>query len=232
MRLLIAAFLLLLGLSLAPSLVTAEEAPPTAPVVKIDKRKLLVQRKGADGSAAQTSFFEDPVLWARDLQQAFYGQLSGALRQVKTGTAAAATWSLVLLSFGYGVFHAAGPGHGKVVISAWLLATENELRRGILISFLSAIIQALSAIVLVSVLFLVVASVGTTARSAAGLLESASYAMIGFLGLFLFWTGIRALLPAKAALTPVVQTQSTSFNLHRFDTFEPMDSPAAASAPR
>ena len=82
----------------------------------------------------------------------------------------------MLLSFGYGVFHAAGPGHGKAVISAWLLATENELKRGILISFMSAIIQALTAIVLVSVLFLVVASVGSTARNVAGVLESASYA--------------------------------------------------------
>ena len=83
---------------------------------------------------------------------------------MKGSSPLAATWTLMLLSFGYGVFHAAGPGHGKAVISAWLLATENELRRGVLISFMSAIIQALTAIVLVGVLFLVVASVGSTAR--------------------------------------------------------------------
>ena len=94
-------------------------------------------------------------------------------------SAFAAAWTLMLLSFAYGVFHAAGPGHGKAVISTWLLATENELKRGVLISFMSAIIQALTAIVLVSVLFLVVASVGSTARDVAGVLESASYALIG-----------------------------------------------------
>ena len=54
----------------------------------------------------------------------------------------------MFLSFGYGIFHAAGPGHGKTVISAWLLATENELKRGIVIAFLSSIIQALVAILL------------------------------------------------------------------------------------
>jgi uncharacterized low-complexity protein len=38
----------------------------------------------------------------------------------------------------YGVLHAAGPGHGKAVVSAWLLANERQLRRGVLISFMAA----------------------------------------------------------------------------------------------
>ena len=97
----------------------------------------------------------------------------------------------MLLSFGYGIFHAAGPGHGKTVISAWLLATENELKRGIVIAFLSSIIQALVAIMLVSILFLVVASASSAARDVAGFLESASYAMIGAMGLYLIWTALR-----------------------------------------
>jgi ABC-type nickel/cobalt efflux system permease component RcnA len=97
----------------------------------------------------------------------------------------------MFLSFGYGVFHAAGPGHGKTVISAWLLATENELKRGVVIAFLSSIIQAVVAILLVSILLLVVASAGNTARDVAGFLESASYAMIGAMGLYLIWTALR-----------------------------------------
>ncbi len=169
-------------------------------MVKIDKRKLLVQPRNADGTIQRTGFFEDPVLWARDLQQEFYGQMSGTLRRMKTDDAPLAAWTLMLLSFGYGVFHAAGPGHGKVVISAWLLATENELKRGILISFMSAIIQALTAILLVSVLFLVVASVGAAARNVAGVLESASYAMIGAMGFYLVWTALRGLLPFRGPL--------------------------------
>ena len=118
---------------------TQPAAEQAAPPVKIDRKKLLVQPRNKDGTLVQVNFLDDPVLWAREKQQAFYGKLSATLRLMKGSSPAAATWTLVLLSFGYGVFHAAGPGHGKAVISAWLLATENELKRGVLISFLSAI---------------------------------------------------------------------------------------------
>ncbi|MGH6854574.1 MAG: nickel/cobalt transporter, partial [Aestuariivirga sp.] len=88
-------------------------------------------------------------------------------------------------------FHAAGPGHGKAVISAWLLATENELRRGLLIAFLSAVFQAVTAILIVSILLRIVASVGAVARDVAGFLESASYGLIGLMGFYLIWTAFR-----------------------------------------
>jgi ABC-type nickel/cobalt efflux system permease component RcnA len=131
-------------------------------------------------------------------QQSFYGAMSGSIRKLKSENSLAAAWTLLLLSFGYGVLHAAGPGHGKAVISAWLLATENELRRGILIAFLSSIIQALTAVAIVSALFLVVASVGAVARDVAGFLESASYGMIGLMGLYLVWTALRPHLRERA----------------------------------
>ena len=188
----------------------AQSTDQSAPAVVIDKKKLLVQPRNKDGTAQQAAFLDDPVLWARDKQQAFYSQMAGALRQMRSGSAWAASWTLMALSFGYGIFHAAGPGHGKAVISAWLLATENELKRGVLISFMSAIIQALTAIVLVSVLFLIVARVGASARNVAGFLESASYALIGVMGLYLIWTALRGLRPARKS------------KLHHFDSFEPL----------
>jgi ABC-type nickel/cobalt efflux system permease component RcnA len=146
---------------------------------------------------------------------------------MKGASPVAAAWTLMLLSFGYGVFHAAGPGHGKAVISAWLLATENELKRGVLISFMSAVIQALTAIVMVSVLFLVVASVGSTARNVAGVLETASYGLIALLGGYLIWTALLMLRPAKALRTPAPALAGATVTrqaiaLHDFASFEPM----------
>jgi ABC-type nickel/cobalt efflux system permease component RcnA len=226
--------LLLLPLSLpqaAAQTASQPAAEEAAPPVTIDRKKLLVQPRNKDGTLEQAAFFDDPVLWAREKQQAFYGKLSATLRQMKGSSPWTATWALMLLSFGYGVFHAAGPGHGKAVISAWLLATENELKRGVLISFMSAIIQALTAILLVSILFLVVASVGSTARSLAGVLETASYAMIAVLGAYLVWTALRLLKPAKPlsvsapalatvhAMAGVTTRQSMA--LHDFGGFEP-----------
>lgn len=179
----------LAGFFLAPAMAQTASGPTSE--IKIDKKKLLVQPRNADGSPIMVSFWDDPVLWVREQQQAYYGSMSGTLRQIKSRSPYAAAWTLMFLSFGYGIFHAAGPGHGKTVISAWLLATENELRRGIVIAFLSSIIQALVAIILVSILFLAVASASSAARDVAGVLESASYAMIGAMGLYLIWTALR-----------------------------------------
>lgn len=183
------AVFVLFGLLTIPAI--AQTANEATPQVTIDKKKLLVQPRNADGTLKMVSFWEDPVLWVREQQQIFYGSLSGALREIKTGAPLAAGWTLMLLSFGYGVFHAAGPGHGKAVISAWLLATENELRRGVLIAFLSAVIQAITAILIVTILLLIVASVGAAARNVAGFLESASYGLIAAMGLYLIWTAFR-----------------------------------------
>ena len=197
--------LVLLGF-LAPVIAQSTDQSPA--VVTIDKRKLLVQPRNRDGTVQQVSILEDPVLWAREKQQDFYGRMSGALRQMRSGSPFAAAWTLMLLSFGYGVFHAAGPGHGKAVISAWLVATENELRRGVLISLMSAVIQALTAIVLVSVLFLLVASAGATARNVAGVLESLSYGLIALMGLYLIWSALRLSFPPRPA--------------GHFDNFQPL----------
>jgi ABC-type nickel/cobalt efflux system permease component RcnA len=169
---------------------TGTAAPENSPVV-IDKRKLLVQPRNADGTLVTTPFFEDPVSWMREKQQSFYSRMSMSLRQLRRQSSAAAGWTLFVLSFLYGVFHAAGPGHGKAVISGWLLATENELKRGILIAFLSAMIQALTAIVVVSGLLLFVSGAAAMAKDAVQVLESASYLMIGGMGLYLVWTAWR-----------------------------------------
>jgi nickel/cobalt transporter (NicO) family protein len=155
-------------------------ATTTVPV--IDKGRLLVQQR--EGEAV--SLFENPATWVMQRQRTFYGKLSTAMRSMKTSNTA--VWTLLSLSFAYGILHAAGPGHGKAVISTWLLATENDLRRGVIIAFLSALMQALSAIILVSALYLLVARAGSVARNVAGYLESASYAMIAMVGLYLIWT--------------------------------------------
>ncbi len=231
-RALFALMLLLMPLWASPHAVaqaaTQPAAEQAAPPVTIDRKKLLVQPRNKDGTLVTVSFLEDPVLWVREKQQAFYGKLSTTLRQMKGASPLAATWTLMLLSFGYGVFHAAGPGHGKAVISAWLLATENELRRGVLVSFMSAIIQALTAITLVSVLFLVVASVGSTARNVAGVLETASYAMIALLGLYLVWTALRLLKPAPVPAFAGMTTRQ-SVSLSDFGGFTPLRNEAVAN---
>ena len=84
------------------------------------------------------------VGWIGEQQRVFYRAMTGALGALhEDGNA---FWILGGLSFLYGVFHAAGPGHGKVVISSYVLASERQLRRGVVLSFLSAMMQAAVAI--------------------------------------------------------------------------------------
>ncbi len=169
--------------------------------VIIDKRKLLVQPRNADGTIIETPFTEDPILWMRTKQQNFYGRMGNAIRQLKTSSASTAALTLLTISFLYGVFHAAGPGHGKAVVTGWVLATENDLKRGITIAFLSAMLQALTAIIAVSLILLLVNGAAAMARNVAGYLESVSYLMIAGMGAYLFWNGWKSFRPLPVALS-------------------------------
>jgi len=202
-RLLLGLMLLCVLAAALPEPVFAQDQQGTTTAPKIDPRKLLVPPRNADGTLQTPSFWKEPVLWVMDKQRSFYGAMSQSIRQMKSQSPYAAALTLMLLSFGYGIFHAAGPGHGKAVISAWLLATENELRRGILIAFMSAVVQAITAIAIVSALLIFVTAVGSTARDIAGFLETASYGLIALMGFYLIWTALK---PHQHAPVPAGQT--------------------------
>ncbi len=202
----ICVLMVFLGLVFASSVQAQTTAEPNT---MIKKSQLLVRPKDADGNIITTPFFENPIIWARDKQQAFSGTMRNALNKLKTDASTTAAWTLLSFGLAYGIFHAAGPGHGKVVISSWLLATENDLKRGLLVAFLSSMFQALTAILLVSGLFLIVASVGSVVRDVVGYMEQASYAMICALGLYLIYTATRGWFKKRAV---IAQTASTPFN--------------------
>lgn len=113
-------------------------------------------------------------------EAAFFRLLSGAIRATKESVAAA--WGLVALSLVYGVFHAAGPGHGKAVIASYMFANERALRRGIVIAFSAAVLQGLSAIAIVGISAVIVKATAQHMRSAVNLVELVSYGGIVILG--------------------------------------------------
>lgn len=96
-------------------------------------------------------------------------------------------FALILLgaSFLYGLFHAAGPGHGKVVVSSYILANKETVRRGIILAFLSAMVQGTVAVLLVAVLALIFNATGNTIKAFGFHLTQISYLMITALGLYL-----------------------------------------------
>jgi nickel/cobalt exporter len=125
-------------------------------------------------------------------QQAFYRALTGALKAMRQDP-----WqltSLIGLSFAYGVFHAAGPGHGKAVISSYMIANEIELRRGVVISFISAFIQGMVAVALVGGAWLVLRGTGITLTTATHAMEIASFVMVILFGGWLLFRKLRSMM--------------------------------------
>ena len=125
-------------------------------------------------------------------QAEFYRLLSGTIRAAKADGSAG--WTLLGISFLYGIFHAAGPGHGKAVISSYLVANDETWRRGIILSFASALLQALTAIVIVAIAAVLLNATAKAMGDTVRVVEIVGYSLIVLIGLRLLWVKGRALL--------------------------------------
>jgi len=184
----------------APVPVMTAQADTAQPTTVKPGQLLLQRRKDAGSGDVAPTLFNNPVEWIKAQQRTFYGKMSAALSTMKRGSPFTAALTLMALSFAYGVLHAAGPGHGKAVVSAWLLANERQLKRGVMISFMAALFQAITAVVLVSVLLLTVSAAASTAKSMAIALEATSYGLIALTGIWLILQALRPRFTPAAAL--------------------------------
>jgi len=130
--------------------------------------------------------------WILSKQAEFYRMMSGTIRAAKADGRAA--WTLMGISFAYGIFHAAGPGHGKAVISSYLVANDETWRRGVVLSFASAILQAFTAIAIVGIAAVLLGATAKVMGDTVRVIEIVSYAMIIGIGLRLLWVKGRAFL--------------------------------------
>src|SRR6516165_1422611 len=145
---------------------------------------------GAPRSQAPAPAVGGVLGWIFAKQAEFYRQFSSLLRAAKADGSAA--WSLFGLSFLYGIFHAAGPGHGKAVISSYIVANNETWTRGVVLSFASALIQALVAVVLVGMAAAVLNATAATMGRAVNVIEIVSYSLIIVIGVRLLWVKGRA----------------------------------------
>jgi len=125
-------------------------------------------------------------------QAEFYRLLSATIRAAKADGSAG--WTLLGISFLYGIFHAAGPGHGKAVISSYLVANDETWRRGVILSFAAAILQALTAVVIVAIAAVLLNATAKAMGDTVRVVEIVGYSLIVLIGLRLLWVKGRALL--------------------------------------
>jgi nickel/cobalt exporter len=124
--------------------------------------------------------------WLLAKQSEFYREMSSTIRAAKTD--GSAVWALLAISFAYGIFHAAGPGHGKAVISSYLVANRETARRGIALAFVSAMLQSLVAVLIVAIGAWLLNITAKTMCGAEKIIAIASYGLIAAFGARLVWT--------------------------------------------
>jgi nickel/cobalt exporter len=129
--------------------------------------------------------------WAAGEQRTFQNVMAGALRGIQVGDPKA-VWTLCSATAAYGFFHAVGPGHGKVLIGGAALASGATLKRLSILTVLSSLAQAGTAILLVAGLYFILQiSSADLANFTEAWLAPASYAAIAAIGLVLVFRGAR-----------------------------------------
>lgn len=130
--------------------------------------------------------------WQRDLHRS----LTLAITELSR-TPTMATWvSLLSISFAYGVFHAAGPGHGKAVLATYLATHGGAVKRALGLSFTASLLQGITAILLVVVLVYGLGWITRQAMGSVAWVEQASFLLVAALGV---WLCLRAVKQLRAA---------------------------------
>ena len=193
-RLVSCALLLLVAITAANAemkplnLLAAEVAPaetaPAAPPSAFSRGTQQVQSPGSFGG-----IFGSVLRTQQSLQR----DLATSVKSLKGEHVMAGAFMLAALSFIYGVVHAVGPGHGKTIISSYVVANEETVRRGVIISFIAAGLQALTAIALVGILAFALNASGMQINAWSNQLEMVSYALIALVGAWLLTTQLTAI---------------------------------------
>ncbi|ARJ67303.1 ABC transporter [Magnetospirillum sp. ME-1] len=125
--------------------------------------------------------------WGFALQRQLTGQLREQLAVMKETGSWEPAATIILAAFLYGVFHAVGPGHGKVVIGGWFATRRARVVHGLAASLIAAMVQAGSAILAVGVLAGILSLAPRTVSAGAAWLEAGSFAMIAAIGALMTW---------------------------------------------
>ena len=137
---------------------------------------------------SELSYWQSLTIWINQKQIVLSKTLSDYLQKFQQTNDYSFAVFLIGISFLYGLVHAAGPGHGKVVVSSYIMANNQTLRRGIFLSFLSSFVQGTVAVSLVAIPAFIYSASGSTIKKLGLQFTQLSYVLIILLGTYLLTT--------------------------------------------
>lgn len=122
------------------------------------------------------------VVWQRNL----HIEMTALLQQVASRPHQV---GLTLMGFSliYGILHALGPGHGKVVIATFLATHPTKMKTSIRLTLAAALLQGGVAIALVTIMLVALQLSSRQLHVGSYWLEKGSYLLVVGLGLWLCW---------------------------------------------
>lgn len=133
------------------------------------------------------------TIWVYQQQRKFHRELTTHLRKLSKGGDWHVALALIGASFLYGLLHAAGPGHGKAVMTGYLVTHRETVRRGVQLAVASAFCQGLVAIFLVYGLISLAGWLPRETQTAVTWSERMSFALVSLVGAFLLYRGLKGL---------------------------------------
>ncbi|OEF84818.1 nickel/cobalt transporter [Vibrio splendidus] len=151
------------------------------------------------------------IQWQREINS----ELADLLYEAKSNPWGAGSY-LIGFSFIYGMLHSLGPGHGKVIVSTYLATHPTKAKASLVLTIVSAFLQALVAILLVSVLLWGFSASMRMVNDKANMFVSLSFALVSVVGALICWKTLKIIyttfrkpkLKVKAITTLAADTSS------------------------
>ncbi len=165
----------------------------------------------------ERSWWQSLTIWVNQKQVILSNTLTSYLQKFKKTNDYTFAVMMIGLSFLYGLVHAAGPGHGKVVVSSYIMANNQTMRRGILLSFISSLVQGTVAVSLVAIPALIFSASGSTIKKLGLQFTQLSYVLIILLGVYLLYSLLYKKWKAKSAISHKHTHNHTHSHAHNHD---------------
>jgi nickel/cobalt transporter (NicO) family protein len=124
------------------------------------------------------------------------------MRAIRDGDGSLPLLIGLMLAFAYGVVHALGPGHGKLVVVSYFLAREARIARGLLMGLQIAVFHVVSAMVVVALADVLLRQAFGGAPAEVAGLRLASYGLIATIGLAMLVQAVRRSRLRRAGIEP------------------------------